>query len=165
MSSAQGGASFDLTEPDLERWGREVGRAALEGGVFVCLYGELGAGKSTLARAACRGAGVTGPVPSPTFTLVNQYGGDGGATVQHADLYRIQGPEELPDMGWAGLVQSDDLVLLEWADRAKGHLPADRWEIRLEFVQDPACRRVGAIACGSVPPVPLPVHAAEGESW
>ncbi len=159
------GASFELTESDLERWGREIGRAALEGGVFVCLYGELGAGKSTLARAACRGAGVTGPVPSPTFTLVNQYEGDGGATVQHADLYRIRGQEGLPDMGWAGLVQSDDLVLLEWADRAEGFLPADRWEIRLEFVEDPARRRARATACGSVPPVPQPEIAMEGESW
>lgn len=159
------GTSFELTESDLERWGREIGRAALEGGVFVCLYGELGAGKSTLARAACRGAGVTGPVPSPTFTLVNQYEGDGGATVQHADLYRIRGQEGLPDMGWAGLVQSDDLVLLEWADRAEGFLPADRWEIRLEFVEDPARRRASATACGSVPPVPQPEIAMEGESW
>ena len=159
------GASFELTEPDLVRWGREVGRAALEGGVFVCLYGELGAGKSTLARAACRGAGVTGPVPSPTFTLVNQYEGDGGATIQHADLYRIRGRDGLPDMGWAGLVQSDDLVLLEWADRAEGYLPDDRWEIRLGFVEDPNRRRVWATARGSVPPVPPPVVAVEGESW
>lgn len=159
------GASLALTEPDLERWGREIGRAALEGGVFVCLYGKLGAGKSTLARAACRGAGVTGPVPSPTFTLVNQYEVDGGATVQHADLYRIRGQEALPDMGWAGLVQSDDLVLLEWADRAEGYLPADRWEIRLEFVEDPTRRRVSATACGSVPPMPPPVVAVQGQSW
>ncbi len=158
-------ASLELTEPDLERWGREIGRAALEGGVFVCLYGELGAGKSTLARAACRGAGVTGPVPSPTFTLVNQYEVDGGATVQHADLYRIRGQEALPDMGWAGLVQSDDLVLLEWADRAEGYLPADRWEIRLEFVEDPTRRRVSATACGSVPSMPPPVVAVQGQSW
>jgi tRNA threonylcarbamoyladenosine biosynthesis protein TsaE len=154
-----------LTEPDLEHWGREIGRAALAGGVFVCLYGELGAGKSTLARAACRGAGVTGPVPSPTFTLLNQYEGDGGVTVQHADLYRIHGPEGLSDMGWADLVQSHDLVLLEWADRADGYLPAERWEIRLEFSEDPARRRVRAVACGSVIPVPQPLRGAEDDSW
>jgi tRNA threonylcarbamoyladenosine biosynthesis protein TsaE len=154
----------DLSEPVLEQWGREIGRAALEGGVFVCLYGELGAGKSALARAACRGAGVTGPVPSPTFTLVNQYAGRDGATVHHADLYRIDGPEELPDMGWAGLVQSDDVVLVEWAGRAEGYLPKDRWEIRLQFVDDPARRRVTVRTHGSVPPVPEPLPA-EDESW
>ena len=154
----------DLSEPALEQWGREIGRAALGGGVFVCLYGELGAGKSTLARAACRGAGVTGPVPSPTFTLVNQYAGRDGAPVQHADLYRIDGPEGLPDMGWAGLVQSDDMVLVEWASRADGYLPQDRWAIRLQFVDDPARRRVTVRTHGSVPPVPEPLPA-EDESW
>lgn len=157
-------ASLELTEPDLERWGREIGRAALEGGVFVCLYGELGAGKSTLARAACRGAGVTGPVPSPTFTLVNQYTGRDGTSVRHADLYRIDGTEGLPDMGWSDLVQSDDMVLVEWADRADGYLPADRWEIRMQFVDDPVLRRVEVRACGSAPPVPEPPSVEGDES-
>lgn len=104
-------------------------------------------------------------MPSPTFTLVNQYEGDGGATVQHADLYRIHGPEGLPDMGWAALVQSDDLVLLEWADRAAGYLPADRWEIRLDFVRDPTRRRVRTLAHGSAPPVPRPLPVTGDEPW
>jgi len=154
----------DLSEPGLEQWGREIGQAAFEGGVFVCLYGELGAGKSTLARAACRGAGVTGAVPSPTFTLVNQYVGRDGKTVYHADLYRIDGADGLPDMGWAGLVQADDVVFVEWAGRADGYLPQDRWEIRLEFVDDPAFRRVTVRTHGSVPPVPQPLPA-ENEPW
>ena len=125
------GLSAELSEQALERWGRAIGRVAAEGRVFVCLYGDLGAGKSTLARAACRGAGVAGAVPSPTFTLVNEYEGPVGTTVRHADLYRIDGPDGLPDMGWAGLVQSDGVVFVEWADRADGYLPADRWDIRL----------------------------------
>jgi len=156
---------LEMTEPALARYGRDIGRVALEGGVFVCLYGELGAGKSTLARAACRGAGVTGPVPSPTFTLVNQYEGRGGATVQHADLYRIDAIEGLPDMGWESLVQSDDMVLVEWADRADGCLPADRWDIRLDFLSDVTRRQVVLRAHGRVPPVPDPQPAAEDPSW
>jgi len=156
---------FEMTEPALARYGRDIGRVALESGVFVCLYGELGAGKSTLARAACRGAGVTGPVPSPTFTLVNQYEGRGGATVQHADLYRIDGIEGLPDMGWDNLVQSDDMVLVEWADRADGYLPADRWDIRLDFLSDVTRRQVVLRAHGRVSPVPDPQPAAEDQSW
>lgn len=159
------GVSCELSEGALERWGREVGRAAVAGRVFVCLYGDLGAGKSTLARAACRGAGVAGAVPSPTFTLVNEYEGPGGTTIRHADLYRIEAPDGLPDMGWAGLVQSDEAVFVEWADRAYGHLPADRWDIRLDFVADPALRRVTAAARGSAPPVPRFPSEDDGEAW
>ena len=155
---------FALTEAELARYGQDMGRVALEGGVFVCLYGDLGAGKSTLARAACRGAGVTGPIPSPTFTLVNQYQGRGGATVQHADLYRIETVEGLPDMGWEGLVQSEDMVLVEWADRAEGFLPEDRWDIRLDFLADATRRRVALRARGRVPRLPEPRVAAEDPS-
>jgi tRNA threonylcarbamoyladenosine biosynthesis protein TsaE len=154
------GGPFELTEPELVRFGRDVGRVALEGAVFVCLYGELGAGKSTLARAACRGAGVTGPVPSPTFTLVNQYEGRGGATVHHADLYRIETVEGLPDMGWDGLVQSGEMVLVEWADRARSFLPEDRWDIRLDFLADATRRQVALRGCGRVPRLPEPRPAA-----
>lgn len=155
---------FELTEPEMALYGREIGRVALEGGVFVCLYGELGAGKSTLARAACRGAGVTGPVPSPTFTLVNQYEGRGGATVQHADLYRIETVEGLPDMGWESLIQSDDMVLVEWADRADGYLPEDRWDVRLDFLADTARRKVTPRARGRVPRFPEPRPLVEDPS-
>ena len=160
-----GGASCELSERALEQWGREIGRVAVEGAVFVCLYGDLGAGKSTLARAACRGAGVAGAVPSPTFTLVNEYEGPNGTTVRHADLYRIDDPEGLPDMGWAGLLQSDEVVFVEWADRAAGQLPPDRWDIRLEFVADRARRRVTARACGSAPSLPRFPSGEGGASW
>ncbi len=154
-----------LTEPDLERYGRDIGAAALGGGVFVCLCGALGAGKSTLARAACRGAGVTGAVPSPTFTLVNQYEGRGGAIVYHADLYRVDSAEGLLDMGWEALLQADGPVFVEWADRAHGYLPVDRWDIRLDFVDDAALRLVSARVYGAAPPVPQPAAAAEDRLW
>ena len=145
---------FEPTQPELEAWGRELGRAALEAGVFVCLYGDLGAGKSTLARAACRGAGVEGAIPSPTFTLVNLYVAAGGALVRHADLYRIEDPKELTDMGWQDLVECEEVVFVEWADRAEGQLPQDRWDVRLDFPGDPSRRRVIATARGSAPPLP-----------
>jgi tRNA threonylcarbamoyladenosine biosynthesis protein TsaE len=151
----------ELTEPALVDWAREVGRVVAGNGVFVCLRGELGSGKSTLARAACRGAGVTGPVPSPTFTLVNRYEVRGGQTLYHADLYRLDGPEGLTDMGWSDLVGSDRAVFVEWADRADGYLPIDRWEIRLDFVDDLTRRRVTALAIGDVPPVPAPREGSE----
>ncbi len=154
MSAATG--AFDLTEPALESWGHAVGRAAAESSVFVCLYGELGAGKSTLARAACRGAGVTGPVPSPTFTLVNQYRSEAGVVIQHSDLYRIDSGEALRDMGWEDLLWAEGPVFVEWADRAEGYLPADRWDVHLGFVPDPSMRRVVPSVRGVAPLIPEP---------
>lgn len=156
---------FVLTEAELERYGRELGRIALAGRLFVCLFGDLGAGKSTLARAACRGAGVTGPVPSPTFTLVNQYPAKDGVTVHHADLYRIETSEALSDMGWDSLLQAEGAVFVEWADRAEHRLPADRWEVRLDFADDPSCRRLVVRACGQAPPVPEPEPARGRSQW
>src|SRR5690606_23289192 len=76
-----------LSESELEAWGRAVGRT-VETPVVLALRGELGAGKSVLARAVARGAGVAGPLPSPTFNLVFRYEGEDGVAVVHLDLYR-----------------------------------------------------------------------------
>lgn len=146
-----------LTETQLEAWGECVGRAAGPDGIFVALYGELGAGKSTLARAACRGLGVEGTVPSPTYTLVNVHR-SADVTVYHADLYRI--PETateanleavLIDAGWPDLLEADGPVFVEWANLAGGWLPVDRWDVRFEFTPDPNVRRVSIEALGTAP--------------
>ena len=83
-------------------------------GWLVLLQGELGAGKSTLARALIRGLGHTGPVPSPTYTLVEPYSLSKGP-VYHVDLYRIGSADELDYLGWDDL--SDGLLLVEWPER------------------------------------------------
>ena len=67
-------------------------------------------------------------------------------------------------MGWEGLVQSEDMVLVEWADRAEGFLPEDRWDIRLDFLADTTRRRVVLRARGRVPRLPEPRVAAEDPS-
>ncbi|NCF52428.1 tRNA (adenosine(37)-N6)-threonylcarbamoyltransferase complex ATPase subunit type 1 TsaE [Gammaproteobacteria bacterium] len=86
-------------------------------GWTVLLEGELGAGKSTFARALIRTMGHTGPVPSPTYTLVEPYTTPAGR-VYHVDLYRIAAEEELRYLGWNEL--DDGLRLVEWPDRAPG---------------------------------------------
>lgn len=147
----------DLSEKELCDWAGEVGRHALADGVFVCLYGELGTGKSTLVRAACRGIGMTGHIPSPTFTLVNRHARADGSVLLHVDLYRLKSQAELTDIGWFDLVGSGHAVFVEWADRAGRHLPADRWEIRLSFSTDPEVRIVETRSVGEVPSLPDPV--------
>ena len=86
-------------------------------GWTVLLAGELGAGKSTFARALIRAAGHTGPVPSPTYTLVEPYALTRG-TIYHVDLYRLSSEEELRYLGWNEL--DDGFRLVEWPERAPG---------------------------------------------
>ncbi len=86
-------------------------------GWTVLLAGELGAGKSTFARALIRALGHTGPVPSPTYTLVEPYELP-AADVYHVDLYRVSSEEELRYLGWNELDRG--LRLVEWPDRAPG---------------------------------------------
>ncbi len=146
--------SPSLTERELCAWARVVGRLAAAGGRFVCLYGELGAGKSTLVRAALRGAGVEGSIPSPTFTLINRHVGRQGTALYHADLYRLRDPAELTDIGWSELLDTGRAVFVEWADRVPAQLPTERWDIHLSFVSDPERRRLKSRAVGNAPALP-----------
>ncbi|MBJ6978185.1 tRNA (adenosine(37)-N6)-threonylcarbamoyltransferase complex ATPase subunit type 1 TsaE [Luteimonas sp. MC1782] len=96
----------------------------------VHLHGDLGAGKSTLARAWLRALGVTGPVRSPTYTLVERYPLAGGGEALHLDLYRIGDAGELE---FLGLDDADArLWLVEWPDRGLGALPAPDLQVELE---------------------------------
>jgi len=142
-----------LTEEALVRWGHRVGAEAVAP-LVVALRGDLGAGKSTLARAVAHGAGVEGDVPSPTFNLVFRYDTPRGIQVHHLDLYRLERPEEVWELGWSELGGAGDLVLIEWPQRAEALLPVPRWEVELEEEADPAVRRVSARAVGDPPPLP-----------
>ena len=100
-------------------FGREVLDALPDdlAGWTVLLSGELGAGKSTFARALIRAAGHVGPIPSTTYTLVEPYSVSRG-NIYHVDLYRVSGEEELRYLGWNEL--DDGCRLVEWPDRAPG---------------------------------------------
>jgi tRNA threonylcarbamoyladenosine biosynthesis protein TsaE len=97
----------------------------------LALRGELGAGKSVLARAIARGAGVTAGMPSPTFNLLFRYETPRGITISHLDLYRLEDPEEVWELGWRELGEGPEIVLIEWPERAEALLPARRWDVRL----------------------------------
>lgn len=142
-----------LAEEALARWGRRVGAEARIP-LVLALRGDLGAGKSTLARAVAQGAGVEGDVPSPTFNLVFRYDTPRGVQVHHLDLYRLEHPDEVWELGWSELPGAADLVLVEWPQRAEALLPSPRWEIELEETEDPSVRRVSARPVGDPPPLP-----------
>jgi tRNA threonylcarbamoyladenosine biosynthesis protein TsaE len=104
--------------------------AVLRPGDIVCLSGDLGAGKTTLARgaiAAWTGAGEE--APSPTYTLVQTYAGAGGE-LWHVDLYRLTRPEDAWELGLEEAF-SDAACLIEWPERLGGQLPRDRLEVTL----------------------------------
>lgn len=120
-----------LTEEGLVRWGKRVGQEIREP-VFLGLKGPLGAGKSVFARAVAWGAGVEGPVPSPTFNLLFRYPTRRGCDLVHMDLYRVEDAGELWELGWEEIGRQGEIVLVEWPERAEGLLPPDRWEIELK---------------------------------
>ena len=140
-----------LTEAQLEAWGERVG-ATVETPAFFALRGELGAGKSVLARAIARGAGVQAVMPSPTFNLVLHYEG-ADVEVVHLDLYRLDRADEVWELGWRELGAEGQLVLVEWPERAEPLLPPDRWDVRLE-VTEPQLRRLTVQRMGTAPELP-----------
>jgi len=102
----------------------------------VLLIGNLGAGKTTLAKGIVEGRGVAtaDAVSSPTFTLIHQYGQED--PVFHIDLYRLDEVRQVETLGLDDLFRSGALVLLEWAERFPELLPADRTEIRLQTISE-----------------------------
>ena len=131
-----------LSEAELKRWGRAIGRAA-EPPLVLLLRGPVGAGKSVLARAIAHGAGVEGAVPSPTFNLLFRYPASGDVQIVHMDLYRISDAGELWELGWEELGAPHEIVLIEWPERAAELLPPHRWEVALDHVDgEPEVRSV-----------------------
>lgn len=128
-----------MTEAELAAWGRALG-ASLAPGTVLWLEGDLGAGKTTLAKAIAAGLGVTGPTASPTYALVHRYEGRRGP-VHHVDCYRLKGGDDGRDLDWEALGSSDAL-LVEWPERAGAWALPAAIRIRLAHDDDPAVRLV-----------------------
>jgi tRNA threonylcarbamoyladenosine biosynthesis protein TsaE len=133
-------AHVAMTRGELVAWGEAFGRAATPP-LLIALAGDLGAGKTTLAQAICAGYGVTEPVTSPTFALVHRYDAP-RSPVYHLDLYRIERPSELVNLGWDEITLSHALVIVEWPERAGDLIPAGHVAIDLEYAPSDPERRV-----------------------
>jgi tRNA threonylcarbamoyladenosine biosynthesis protein TsaE len=130
-----------LSLPDEAATGALAARAArlARPGDAILLDGPLGAGKSAFARAFLRAASgdPTLEVPSPTFTLVQSYGLPQGMA-HHMDLYRLEGPDALPELGWEEAAEG--IVLVEWPDRLGPYAPPDALRITLALADEPEAR-------------------------
>jgi tRNA threonylcarbamoyladenosine biosynthesis protein TsaE len=138
-----------LTQSELEAWGERLGAGAVPP-LFILLRGDVGAGKSVLAREMARGAGVHADMPSPTYNLLHRYRGAGAVEVVHLDLYRLDRPEQVWELGWRELGDDGEIVIVEWPERAAELLPADAWDIELNAA-GPDTRSVRCTARGAAP--------------
>lgn len=107
---------------DMRGLGREIA-ATLRPGDVVLLHGDLGAGKTTLTQGVAAGLGIQGPIQSPTFTLVREHQGSDNR-LYHLDLYRLDDPDELENIGYEVYINpTDGITLIEWPERAGEWLP------------------------------------------
>ncbi|MCL5935074.1 MAG: tRNA (adenosine(37)-N6)-threonylcarbamoyltransferase complex ATPase subunit type 1 TsaE [Bacillota bacterium] len=103
--------------------------ALLQPGDVICLNGDLGAGKTAFSQGVARGLAVDSWVTSPTFTLINEY--EGRLPLYHFDVYRLEGPAEMEDLGYEEYFYGDGVCLVEWAERVEEVLPQERLDISL----------------------------------
>ncbi|NTW68165.1 MAG: tRNA (adenosine(37)-N6)-threonylcarbamoyltransferase complex ATPase subunit type 1 TsaE [Nitrospirae bacterium] len=124
----------------------EILGAMLGSGDTICLYGDLGAGKTNLAYGIARGLDVQDQyITSPTFSFVNEY--KGRIPLYHIDLYRLNDTSELENIGFEEYIESDGVTVIEWADKAEDELPAECLSVYLSTI-DEHSREIGFLAAG-----------------
>ncbi len=124
--------------PSLEDYGR-VAQSFLNavGDIPVIAFsGELGAGKTTFIQWLCKELGVTAEVNSPTFSLVNEYFTPEGSSIYHFDLYRIEDPGEMYDIGYEEYFYSGDRCFIEWPEKASELIPEDALLVKINVLND-----------------------------
>jgi tRNA threonylcarbamoyladenosine biosynthesis protein TsaE len=109
--------------------GQRLGQLLQEEDV-ICLTGDLGAGKTLITQGIAAALGVEQPVTSPTFTVLNIY--EGKINIYHFDLYRLEQPEELEDIGFSEFTSSGGVVIIEWSDKFPGNMPEKYLQIMLK---------------------------------
>jgi tRNA threonylcarbamoyladenosine biosynthesis protein TsaE len=143
MSALESGVFETHSEEETIELGRRIA-ATLPAPAVILLIGNLGAGKTTLAKGIVSGLGAAEPdeVSSPTFTLIHEYGIHEygtvakGARVYHIDLYRLDRAEQVATLGLDEVFDRDAVVLIEWGERFPQLMPAERIEIRLTALDD-----------------------------
>ena len=135
-----------LSANELNQFGEALGRR-LTAPAVIGLSGELGAGKTTLVQAICRGLGARARATSPTYALVHHYEAPPGATpVYHVDCYRLRRPDDARDLGFDDMIREGAIILIEWPERAGSWAPPLDRHFQLSYDADPARRVIDELA-------------------
>ena len=118
------------SEKDTFEFAQSLSEKVQPGNIFL-VEGKLGVGKSVFIRGVARGLGVIDPMPSPTFTIVNEY--KGKYPIYHFDFYRINDPIELYEIGLEDYLYSNGVSFIEWPSKAGNLLPAKAIKIKIDF--------------------------------
>lgn len=118
---------------DTEKLGRIIAKYA-EKGTVICLDGELGAGKTSLARFIAKELGVKDYIVSPTFTIIKEY--EGRLPFYHMDVYRIDSEDDMYDLGYDEYIYSEGITVIEWSKLIEGILPEERINIEIKRIND-----------------------------
>lgn len=120
------------SEEETRKFGRNLAKRLKEKDV-VCIYGELGAGKTCLVKGIVDGLGLTTEyVRSPTFAIINKY--NGKSPVYHLDFYRIESASEIEELGIDEFSGKEGITLIEWPEKIVKYLPETRWEIKIDVL-------------------------------
>lgn len=139
-----GGVITSVTEAELGAAARRLASTLAHGSV-VLLEGDLGAGKTTFARALVAALGAAVPATSPTYALVHRYDTAGGP-VYHLDCYRLRSPGDAADLDWDGIAAEARMLIVEWPERAGGWVPAPTVRVRLHHLDDLERRGLEVVA-------------------
>ena len=118
-----------LGEKDTFELGKRFGGRVKSGDIYL-LHGDLGVGKTIFTKGFAQGIGITEPITSPTFTLIQEYE-EGRLPLYHFDVYRIGDVEEMYDLGFEGYFYGEGVCLIEWADLIEEILPANHTRITI----------------------------------
>lgn len=127
-------------------FGRQIGEA-LTRGMVLFLEGDLGSGKTVLVQGLAEGLAVPDAivVASPSYALIHEY--PGRIPLFHVDLYRIEAPDDVDDLGLFDILDSDHVIAIEWAERIRDALPPEGLTIRLTMINDDT-RKISVTASG-----------------
>jgi tRNA threonylcarbamoyladenosine biosynthesis protein TsaE len=139
--------SISHSAAQTQRLGMRLGEL-LQGGELILLDGQLGTGKTTFTQGLAQGMGINENINSPTFTLLKEYAGQSrpgispgalprrGPALYHFDLYRLDNPEEIVDLGFEDYFFSDGVCVVEWAEKAGSFWPAEHLNIRMKIMSE-----------------------------
>ena len=123
--------TLTVSNPDQSQLVSKAIQPFLNDSNVFCFHGDLGAGKTTFIKSICENLGVTSDTSSPTYSIVNEYESNAGKKILHFDLYRLNSPQELYDIGWIDYLNEANLMLIEWPEMGGDLIPEEAVHVHI----------------------------------